>query len=130
MSPSSEGHDSRASIMRPSEAGESNSLSSNGKKRKSDCGPVFKAWSFQLMVKADLCHGTSAVEKEKLLREHLSTRTGHDRPLSIIGVVVFCDQSLFSQQPDSDGLVSIEVLGYVQASQTKTLSTMKKHIYD
>ena len=128
MSPSSEGDDSRASSMRPSEAGESNSLSSNGKKRKSDCGPVFKAWSFQLMVKADLCHGTSAVEKEKLLREHLSARTGNTRPLSVIGIVVFCDRSLFSQPPDNDGLVSIEVLGYVQANHAKGQSTMNRWI--
>jgi hypothetical protein len=85
---------------------------------------VFRAWQFHFIIKTDLRDGTTAVEKEKLLREHLSTRIGHDRPFSIIGVVVFCDQLLFSQQPNSDGLVSIEVLDYVQASQTKTLSTM------
>jgi hypothetical protein len=89
-------------------------------------GSVFRAWQFHFVIKTDLCDGPTAVAKEKLLREHLSARTGHDRPLSIIGVVVFCDRSLFSQLPDSEGLVSIEMLGYVQAYNTIPLSTMKK----
>ena len=63
------------------------------------------------MVKADLCHGSTAVEKERLLREHLSARTGNTKPLSVTGVVVFCNRLLFSQPPDIDGLVSIEVHG-------------------
>jgi hypothetical protein len=67
------------------------------------------------VIKKDLCYGTTAVEMEKNLTEHLLARTGHTRPFCIIGVVVFCDRSLFSQPPDSNGLVSIEVLGYVQA---------------
>ena len=61
-----------------------------------------------------------------LLKER--ARTGHERPLSISGLVVFCDRLLFSQPPDSDGLVSIEVLGYVQAKSSTPLSTMKKWI--
>jgi hypothetical protein len=69
------------------------------------------------------------VEKEKILTEHLRARTGHTRSLCIIGVAVFCDRSLFSQPLDSDGLVSIEVLGYVQANNTTPpLSTMLKWI--
>ena len=91
-------------------------------------GSVFRAWQFHFMIKTDLRDGTTAVEKEKLLTEHLSARTGHTRPLSIIGMVVFCDRSLFLQPPDSDGLVSIEVLGYAQANNTTPLSTMKKWI--
>jgi hypothetical protein len=75
------------SITPQSEAGGSSS-SSSGRKRKSENGTVFRAWSFRLMVKADLCHDSTAVEKEKLLREHLSTRTGNKRPLSVIGAVV------------------------------------------
>jgi hypothetical protein len=78
------------------------------------------------MVKTDLCHGITAVEKEKLLREHISARTGNNRPLSVIGMVVFCNRLLFSQPPESDGLVSIEVHGYVQAGHAKPQSTMKK----
>ena len=117
--------DDCASITPPSEAGGSSSANSS-KKRKSFSGSVFRAWQFHLVIKTDLCDGPTAVAKEKLLREHLSARTGHDRPLSITGVIVFCDRSLFSQPPDSDGLVSIEVLGYVQVNNTVPLSTMKK----
>ncbi len=87
---------------------------------------MFRAFLFHL--KTDLCDGTTAVEKEKILTEHLRASTGHTRPLCIIGVAVFCDRSLFSQPPDSDGLVSIEVLGYVQANKATPLSTMKRWI--
>jgi hypothetical protein len=80
------------------------------------------------MIRADLCHGTIAVEKAKLLKEHLSARTGNTRPLCVIGVVVFCDESLLSLPSGSDGLVSIEVLGYVQASHATPQATMKKWI--
>jgi hypothetical protein len=80
------------------------------------------------MIRADLRHGTTAVEKVKLLKEHLSARTGNTRPLCVIGVVVFCDESLLSFPSASDGLVSIEVLGYVQAKSATPQSTMKKWI--
>ncbi len=92
---------------------------------------MFRAWQFHFMIKIDLRDGTTAAEKEKaenLLTEHFSARTGHTQPLSIMGVVVFCNRLLFSQPPDSDGLVSIEMLGYVQANNTIPLSTMKKWI--
>jgi hypothetical protein len=89
---------------------------------------VFRAFRFHLVIKKDLCNGTKAVEKEKLLTEHLRVRTGHTRPLCVVGVAVFCDRLLFSQPPDSDGLVSIEVLGYVQANNATPLSTMKRWI--
>ena len=79
---------------------------------------MFKAFQFHLMSKTDLHDGTTAVEKEMLLKEHLRARTGHNIPHSIGGLVVFCDRSLFSQPPDRDGLVSIEVLGYVQAKRS------------
>ncbi len=105
--------DDCASITPPSEASGSSSANSRNI-RKSRIGCVFRAWQFHFMIKTDLCDGTTAVEKEKLLTEHLSARTGHTRPFSIICVVVFCNRSLFSQLPDSDGLVSIEVLGYVR----------------
>ena len=45
---------------------------------------MFKAWQFHFIIKADLRDGTTAVEKEKLFREHLSARTGHDLPLSTL----------------------------------------------
>ena len=123
----SDNGDDCVSITPQSEAGGSSS-SSSGRKRKSENGTVFRAWSFQLMVKADLCNGTTAVEKEKILSEHLSARTGNNRPLSVIGVAFFCDRSLFSQPPESDGLVSIEMRGYVQARQATRHSTMKKWV--
>ena len=119
--------DDCASITPPSEAGGSSSACSR-KKRKSESGPVFRAWQFHFIIKTDLRDGTTAVEKEKLLREHLSARTGNNRPLSVIGVIVFCDRSLFSQPPDNDGLVSIEVLGYVQANHAKGQSTVNRWI--
>ncbi len=120
--------DDCASVTPLSEA--SGSSSANPlKKRKSRIGSSFKAFQFHLMIKTDLRDGTTAstaVEKEMLLKEHLRTSTGHKMPPSITGLVVFCDRSLFSQPPDSDGLVSIEVLGYVQAKSSTPLSTMKK----
>jgi hypothetical protein len=118
-------HDDCASSTPPSEASGSSSENSR-KKRKSRCGSVFRSWQFHFVIKTDLCHGPTAAEKDKLLREHLSARTGHYRPFSISGVVVFCDRSLYSQPPDSDGLISIEVIGYVQANNTVTQTTMKK----
>ena len=119
--------DDCASITLPSEASGSSSANSRNK-RKSRIGSVFRAFQFHLMIKTDLRNGTTAVEKEKLLTDHLSARTGINMPHSIGGLVVFCDRSLFSQPPDSDGLVSIEVLGYVQPTCSTPLSTMKKWI--
>ena len=63
-------------------------------------------------VRADLCHGTTADEKRKLLTEHLRTRTGHTMPRCVTCVAVFCDESL----SDGAGLVSIQMQGYIQAS--------------
>ena len=130
LSAASVENDDCASITPPSEASGSSSANSHNK-RKSRIGSVFKAFQFHLMIKTDLRDGTTAgtaVEKEMLLKEHLRASTGHKMPLSISGLVVFCDRSLFSQPPDSDGLVSIEVLGYVQAKSSTPLSTMKKWI--
>lgn len=120
-------NDDCASITLPSEASGSSSANSRNK-RKSRIGSVFRAFQFHLMIKTDLRNGTTAVEKEKLLTDHLSARTGINIPHSVGGLVVFCDRSLFSQPPDSDGLVSIEVLGYVQAKISTPLSTMQKWI--
>jgi hypothetical protein len=122
--------DDCASIAPPSEVSGSSSANSHNKKR-SRIGSVFKAFQFHLMIKTDLRDGTTAgtaVEKEMLLKEHLRASTGHKMPPRITGLVVFCDRSLFSQPPDSDGLVSIEVLGYVQAKSSTPLSTMEKWI--
>ena len=83
------------SITESSEAGQSFS-STSSRKRKSKSGSVFKAWHFQLMITADLRSGSDAVEKEKLLKEFLMASTGHSRPNSVLGLVVFCDRSQLS----------------------------------
>jgi hypothetical protein len=79
-----------------------------------------------MMFKANLSGATTAPEKGKLLTDHISTRTGHHRPHSVTCVVIFCDESLISGPPDSDGLVSIELLGYIQTKNITPVSTMKK----
>ncbi len=38
----------------------------------------------------------------KLLKEHLSARTGNTRPLCVIGVIVFCDESLTGTSQDTN----------------------------
>ena len=97
--------------------GSGSSSSISRRKRPYLPGSQCRAWRFQLMVRANLCNASTAVEKGNLLLEHLSLRTGHNMPKCVTGVVVFCDRSLFSQPPESDGLVSIEMRGYVQARQ-------------
>ena len=82
--------DDCASVTPPSEASGSSSANSHNKKR-SRIGSVFRAFQFHLMSKTDLRHGTTAVEKEMLLKEHLRASTGHNMPLSISGLVVFCN---------------------------------------
>jgi hypothetical protein len=113
------------SITESSEAGQSFS-STSSRKRKSKSGSVFKAWHFQLMITADLRNGSEAVEKEKLLKEFLTTRSAHSRPRSVLGLVVFCNRSQLSAPHDSRGQVSIELLGYVQAKDATPHSTMTK----
>ena len=125
---SSDEDDGCASILSTSDIS-GPSTANSSRKRKSTNGSVFKAWSFRLTVKADLGSGATAEEKGKLLTEHLSTSTGHTMPPSVTSVAVFCDKSLFSVPPDSAGLVSIAVQGYVQASHVKPPSTMEKWIH-
>ncbi len=66
-------------ITSPSETGGSSSG-----KRKSRTRSVFRCWQFQFMIKADSRNGSNAVEKGKLLTAHLSARTGHSMPKSVI----------------------------------------------
>jgi hypothetical protein len=80
-----------ASITGPSESGGSSSADSGIKRKAYVSGHRFRAWQFQLKIRADLRHGTTAVEKAKLLKEYLSARTGNTRPLCVTGFVVFCD---------------------------------------
>jgi hypothetical protein len=104
------------------------SSKNSSRERKLMSGSVFKAWSFQSTVKADLGHGTTAEEKGKLLTERLRTSTGYTLPPSVISWAVFFDALLFSAPLDSAGLVSIELQGYGQARYAIPLSTMKKWI--
>ncbi len=71
-------------------------------------------------------NGSNTVEKENLLTEHLMDRTGHFRPNSILGLVVVCDRSQLSVTHDSHGLVSIDLLGYVQVKDATPHSVMRK----
>ena len=73
--------------------------------------PKFKAWSFRLTIKADFA---GAVDKGKRLQEHISGRTLLGRPQSVTSQIAFYDATLLSGVPDSDGLVSIALQGYVQ----------------
>ncbi len=74
----------------------------------------------------DLRNGSNAVEKEYLLTKHPMASTVHSRPKSILGLVVFCYRSQLSVLHDSHGLVSIELLGYVQVEDATPYSTMTK----
>ena len=99
-------------------------------KKKSMSGSVYKAWSFQLTIKADFgsCTAGTAGEQGKLLTEHLKTRTGHGLPSSVTSMAVFFDELLCSVPPDDAGLVSIALQGYVQARYAIPLSTLKGNI--
>ena len=108
--------------------GSGSSSAISRRKRPYLSGSQCRAWRFQLMVRANLCNASTAVEKQTLLLQHLSLRTGHNMPDCVTGVVVFCDASLFSQPPERDGLVSIEMLGYVQARHATRLSTLNKWV--
>ena len=111
----------------PSVADSSDSLISLRKnKRKSRSGTFFRAWSFQMIVKINFSPASStAGEKRTILFEHLRLRTGHDQPHFVTSFTVFCDESHFSGPTDSEGLVSLEIQGYVQTTNTIALTTMQ-----
>ena len=103
------------------------------KPKRCRIGSLFRAWSFQVTVKADLSQGASTQDKARLLTEHLSNRTAHSMhsiKTSFISVSTFCDESQLSGQPDSNGLVSILIRGYVQTKQATPISTMQKFFAD
>jgi hypothetical protein len=54
----------------------------------------------------------------------------HSIKTSFISVSTFCDESQLSGQPDSNGLVSILIRGYVQTKQATLISTMQKFFAD
>jgi hypothetical protein len=109
--------------------GSSDSALTN-KPRRCRIGTLFRAWSFQVTVKADLSQGASTQDKARLLTEHLSNRTAHSINTSFTSASIFCDEYQLSGQPDSNGLVSILIRGYVQTKQATPISTMQKFFND
>jgi hypothetical protein len=89
--------------------------------------PKFKAWSFRLTIKADFA---GAVDKEKRLREHITERTTIERPFCVTSQIAFYDTSLLSAVPDSNGLVSIALHGFVQTRNDPRVKTMHACIQD
>ncbi len=82
-----------------------------------------------MSVKIDFFPASStAGEQRTILFEHLNLRTGHDMPHCVTSLTVFCDESHFSGPTDSEGLVSLEIQGYVQTTNTAALPTMQKWI--
>jgi hypothetical protein len=59
-----------------------------------------------LTVRVDL---SNAIEKGALLKEHISTRTVHERPFYVTSQIVFYDASQLSGEPEIDGFDSIEL---------------------
>ncbi len=102
--------DTSASML---DSDEENSLKSTARKTetKSICAPKFCSWSFLLTIKADFA---GAVDKGQRLKEHISERTVIGRPCCVPSQIAFYDASLLSAVPDSDGLVSVALDGYVQ----------------
>ena len=89
--------------------------------------PKFKAWSFRLTIKTDFA---GAVDKERRLKEHVSERTMIERPCCVTSQIAFYDASLLSAVPDSDGLVSIALHGFVQTRNGTRVKTMHAWIQD
>ena len=95
-------------------------------RKRSRSGILFRAWSFQMSVKIDFSPASSTAGKKRtILFEHLRLRTGHDQPHFVTSFTVFCDESHFSGPTDSEGLVSLEIQGYVQTTNTIALTTMQ-----
>ena len=94
---------------------------------QSSCAPKFRAWSFRLTIKTDFA---GAVDKERRLKEHISERTMIERPCCVTSQIAFYDASLLSAVPDSDGLVSIALHGFVQTRNGTRVKTMREWIGD
>jgi hypothetical protein len=85
----------------------SNGSALTTKPKRMRSGTWFRAWSFQVTLKADLSQGASTQDKARLLKEHLSNRTAHSIKTSFTSVSTFCYESQLSGQSNSNGLVSI-----------------------
>ena len=104
-----------------------NSLNSTALMRqtgtKLSADPKFRAWSFRLTIKADFAR---AFDKGKRLKEHISERTVHGRPESVTSQIAYHDATLLYGVPNSDGLVSIALQGYVQTRNGTRVGTMQE----
>ena len=100
----------------------------SGSKTQQKRSVKFRAWSFQLTINANLLNFTTTLQKRKLLTELLSNRAAAEKPFSVTSISTFCNESQLSGEPDSNGLVSIEVYGYVQTKNATPISTMQKLI--
>ena len=96
----------------------------SGSKTQQKRSMKFRAWSFQLTINANLLNFTTTQQKRKLLTELLSNRAAAEKPFSVTSLSTFCDDSLLSGQPNSNGLVSIEVHGYAQTKHGTSVSTI------
>ncbi len=92
---------------------------------QSSCAPRFRAWSFRLTIKADFA---GAVDKR--VKEHISERTTIHRPFCVASQIAFYYTPLLSAVPDSDGLVSIALHGFVQTRNCTRVRTMSEWIED
>jgi hypothetical protein len=73
---------------------------------------------------------SNAIDKGALLKEHVSNRMELQRPLYVTSQIAFFDTSLLSAVPDSAGLVSIALHGYVHTQSGTRVVTMQKWIVD
>ena len=110
------------------EVSSNGSALTSGSKTQQKRSVKFRAWSFQLTINANLLNFTTTQQKRKLLTELLSNRAAAEKPFSVTSISTFCNESQLSGEPDSNGLVSIEVYGYVQTKNGTPISTMQKLI--
>ena len=104
------------------EVSSNGSAPTSGSKAQQKRSVKFRAWSFQLTINANLLNFTTTLQKRKLLTELLSNRAAAEKPFSVTSISTFCNESQLSGEPDSNGLVSIEVYGYVQTKNATPIS--------
>ena len=88
----------------------------------------FRSWSFLLTVDVNLSSCSTTQQKRRLLTDKISDSAAAEKPFSVTSISTFCNESHLSGEPDSNGLVSIEVYGFVQTKNGTPISTMQKLI--
>ncbi len=106
---SNESEDAVSSMLASNcdDANGSNDSAPMNKSKRTKSGIMFRAWSFQVIVKADLSQGASTQDKARLLTEHLSNRTAHSIKTSFTSVSTFCYESQLSWQPDRLAIATV-----------------------